>query len=767
MAGADAFPARGRARSIPGLARVVAKPRYQRMLNAEPLVQRTVPLMVIVFLLSLGAAILHRVQSDRVGVIAAAEDEIRLLTAALAADYGRIARMPEAGLPIEKALTDYVAALPTSGRRETKVVVVTDETDVVIATTDRLVFSRDRRLIASIGSATALMPMQDGFTSGRISLRGDREVLFAARDLPAPLGLVLVTHDIDEVLESWRSSTQTTLSLFVVTAFVVLLLGFAFHWQSIRAREADGIYEKARARMETALSRGRCGLWDWDIDRDRVYWSASMLDILGQARQDGVRGFGDVVELLHPDDANVFRIARARIAAGGRTIDHDFRIRHADGNWIWMRTRAELVTADDGTRHLVGVALDITEQQLLAERRASEDVRLRDAIEAISESFVVWDAENRLVMCNTKFQEQHALPADMVRPGTPFETIAASGRQVAEQRRIRRPGGDTGGCTFEVRLEDGRWLNINERRTKDGGFVSVGTDITPIKRHEEKLVASDGRLRKTVQMLEQQTQALQEMAEKYAEEKTRALEANRIKSDFLANMSHELRTPLNAIIGFSEIMQSGMFGPLGSEKYAEYVADIRESGAHLLDVINDILDMSKLEAGRFRLTEEVVELDAIIEDALRLTDGRAAERRLTVTEVGVRGVRLQADKRALKQILLNLLSNATKFTPELGSIRVVSEVLEGDLLLTIEDTGIGIPDDMIAQLGQPFVQVENQYTKTQKGSGLGLAISRSLAELHGGSLSIRSREGSGTAITIRLPRVVSAHATKEPERAAA
>lgn len=769
MALADAFAARRRARAIPGLARVVAKPRYQRMFAAEPLVQRTVPLMVIIFLLSLGATILTRVQNDRAGVVAAAEDEVRLLTSALAADYGRIARMPEAGQSLETALASYVAALPTNGRRETKTVVVTDESDVVIATTDERVFAKGRRLVVSLGAAMALMPGQDGMTSGKITLRNGAEVLFGARDLPSPLGLVVVTHDMDEVLASWRSSTQTTLSLYIVTAFVVLLIGFAFHWQSIRAREADATYEKARARMETALSRGRCGLWDWDIDNERIYWSASMFDILGEARQDTMLGFRDVEALLHPDDTNLFRLARARISAGGKTIDHEFRIRHEAGHWVWMRARAELIVSDTGARHLVGVALDITEEKLLAECRAREDLRLRDAIEAISESFVVWDAENRLVLCNTKFQEQHALPADLVRPGTPYEAVAAAGRHTTEQKRIRaRICPDPRECTFEVLLDDGRWLTINERRTKDGGFVSVGTDITPIKRHEEQLVESDRRLRKTVQMLETQTQALQEMAEKYAEEKTRALEANRIKSDFLANMSHELRTPLNAIIGFSEIMQSGMFGPLGSPKYAEYAADIRESGAHLLDVINDILDMSKLEAGRFRLTEDVVDLDMIVGDAVRLTEGRASERHLKIAETGTRGVILNADKRALKQILLNLLSNAVKFTPEYGSVTITSDVVEGDLLLTIEDTGIGIPADKVAHLGQPFVQVENQYTKTQKGSGLGLAISRSLAELHGGSLTIRSDEGVGTAITVRLPGVRTAHdPILAPEPAAA
>ena len=157
-------------------------------------------------------------------------------------------------------------------------------------------------------------------------------------------------------------------------------------------------------------------------------------------------------------------------------------------------------------------------------------------------------------------------------------------------------------------LNDGRWMHISERRTKDGGYVSVGTDITKIKLHEQKLIEGEKRrmatindLRKSQQALERQTDELADLAEKYAEEKTRAEEANQAKSKFLANMSHELRTPLNAIIGFSEIMESAMFGPLGAEKYSEYSRDIRESGQYLLDVINDILDMSKIEAGGIHL----------------------------------------------------------------------------------------------------------------------------------------------------------------------
>ena len=194
-----------------------------------------------------------------------------------------------------------------------------------------------------------------------------------------------------------------------------------------------------------------------------------------------------------------------------------------------------------------------------------------------------------------------------------------------------------GARTFEAQLDDGNWLHISERRTKDGGYVSVGTDITRIKEHEQKLVDNDLRLRATVidlkrsqAELERQAVELADLAEKYSEEKNRAEEANQTKSKFLANMSHELRTPLNAIIGFSEIMESGMFGTLGSEKYQEYCHDILTSGHYLLEVINDILDMSKIEAGRMKLDMEQLDLSKTLAESLRVVSGRADDKHLTL-----------------------------------------------------------------------------------------------------------------------------------------
>ena len=213
-------------------------------------------------------------------------------------------------------------------------------------------------------------------------------------------------------------------------------------------------------------------------------------------------------------------------------------------------------------------------------------------------------------------------------------------------------------------------------------------------------------------------------------------------------MSHELRTPLNAIIGFSEIMDSGMFGTLGSDKYQEYCHDILTSGQYLLEVINDILDMSKIEAGRMKLDMEPLDLSKTLAESLRVVSGRADDKNLAL-DADIEGtISVVADRRAVKQIIVNLLSNAVKFTPDGGKVVVRSQLLRDSIVLMIADTGIGIAPHSLRRLGKPFEQVESQLTKTYQGSGLGLAIARSLTNLHGGTMKLRSKLGVGTVVCV-------------------
>ena len=239
------------------------------------------------------------------------------------------------------------------------------------------------------------------------------------------------------------------------------------------------------------------------------------------------------------------------------------------------------------------------------------------------------------------------------------------------------------------------------------------------------------------------------------EAKDAAESAYASKTRFLANMSHELRTPLNAIIGFSEMMQSQLLGPVGNAKYLGYIGDIRGAGRHLLDLINDILDMSKIEVGKYVLHVEEINVGKLISLALNMVEGHAQEAQVRlVMEDQPLDVQVMADRRALMQILLNLLSNAIKFTEPGGAVEVKCIRELGGVALVVSDTGVGIPQDKIKIVTLPFEQVDSELTRSHEGSGLGLAITKDLIELHGGTLEINSEVGIGTIVTVLLPETL-------------
>jgi two-component system cell cycle sensor histidine kinase PleC len=773
MARAEAASASIRSDSIKGLAQSIAKPAYHRLLSAEPLLRRAVPVLIIAFLITISIGAGVQVLEQRRQAVMDERQTIGALADQIAIEIDRPGRDLRAN--VGRTSEDIERALPPWAAQGTRAVLVADADGTIVAGVPNAPHEIGRHILDVLGPLQPLTTFGAAADTREIILPDGTAAFATVRALKNPLGLLAVVETKADALANWRSSTALTVTLSATTGFVVLILGFAFHWQATRAREADLIHDTVRGRIDTALNRGRCGLWDWDLARGRVFWSHSMFDMLGLPAKDDLLTFGEVNTLVHPDDIDLYELARQLADGSMQSIDHAFRMRHADHRWLWLRVRCELARQDGETGlHLIGIAVDITEQKSLVERTNAADLRLRDAIETIPEAFVLWDADNRLVLCNSNFQELHHLPDEAVQAGTPYDAVLATGRKPILRTTIANDDAQPPGArTFEAQLDDGSWMHISERRTKDGGYVSVGTDITKLKQHEQKLIEGEKRriatindLRHSQQALERQTGELADLAEKYAEESRRAEEANDAKSKFLANMSHELRTPLNAIIGFSEIMASGMFGPLGSVKYNEYSRDIRESGQYLLDVINDILDMSKIEAGGIHLAPEDVDLDRTLADCVRVVWGRANEKRVTVQSQLAPGIHLHADRRALKQIALNLLSNAVKFTPDGGTVTVRSRVRGGMITIAIADNGIGIPKDALGKLGRPFEQVESQLTKRHQGSGLGLAIAKSLVELHGGRMRIRSVLGAGTTVVVRLPAEAPQKARAEVEMVA-
>jgi signal transduction histidine kinase len=279
--------------------------------------------------------------------------------------------------------------------------------------------------------------------------------------------------------------------------------------------------------------------------------------------------------------------------------------------------------------------------------------------------------------------------------------------------------------TKERVTPSGRVLQIRRRAMPNGAVVSVYSDITDLKASERKLIQA----------------------------RSQAEMANRAKSEFLANMSHELRTPLNAIIGFSEIIAHELFGPMGNERYLDYMKDIHKSSLHLLLIINDVLDMSKIEAGKLELSKEPLSLRKVIGEVIRMMRELADSRRIALaTKLSDQEAQIWADERAMKQIFLNLLSNAIKFSKDGGEVCIRIAADQPDLaVVEFEDHGIGMNEEELERALQPFGQAKPSTTRNYGGTGLGLPITKGLIEAHGGKLAIESRAGQGTVARISLP----------------
>jgi cell cycle sensor histidine kinase DivJ len=328
--------------------------------------------------------------------------------------------------------------------------------------------------------------------------------------------------------------------------------------------------------------------------------------------------------------------------------------------------------------------------------------------------------------------------------GLPVDGLAFDEDQQACVRAAlesaRRGGGADGGCfSFSVRAADGAETPLDARAVATpAGFV------LSLERAGARVISQD------------QDSDQRQDRERLEAERDAAIAANRSKSEFLAAVSHELRTPLNAIIGFSDVMKQRLFGPLPA-RYAEYGDLIHESGAHLLELIGDVLDMSKIEADRYELSVDTFDARDVVEICAKMMRLSAEEQGLALyCETGDRALPVTADRKALRQILLNLLSNAVKFTPAGGAVVVMVRAQDGEMVLAVGDSGVGVAAHELDRLGQPYAQSSSGRDTVERGTGLGLSLVRALAELHGGEMSVQSAPGEGTTVTVRLPVLAGA-----------
>jgi PAS domain S-box-containing protein len=554
------------------------------------------------------------------------------------------------------------------------------------------------------------------------------------------LSLVLVCFLLWRVLNGGNET-----EIMVASAVALILVSVVFSGTIDRHRQTALVAQlrQAESRLGDMAATSSDWLWELGPDLRFTFYSGKSLDA---AFPDGRAFLGktpfEVFDTTlepeawarHADNLHNHRAIRNAV----------FRHRASDGRLRWRRVSGSpYFDAAGSFLGYRGTGSDITEQR-------ESELRLEAALVDLRES----EAKFRSLVGNipgavyrTRLKDwTHLYLSDMVETITGYSAadimagrvapsidrvhpddralVVQKTREAAEQRKPYS-------LEFRILHRDGsiRWvlekcMIVRDEHTQEDHFDGVVIDITDRKRAESEL----------------------------KETKELAESANRAKSEFLANMSHELRTPLNAIIGFSEILRHQLYGPLGDERYRQYADDIQRSGSHLLDIINDILDLSKAEAMGFELNEEATEIAVLVDGCVAMMAQRAQE---TGIEMQVRLPpslpRVTADPRKLKQVLLNLLSNALKFTPAGGRVAITAARLPEGLRLEVSDTGIGIaPQDIPIALA-PFGQIDNAFSRSHSGTGLGLPLSKRFVEAHGGQLEIISAPGEGTTVRIDLP----------------
>ena len=596
------------------------------------------------------------------------------------------------------------------------------------------IFVIDRQANVVFQNSTAMRIFESvfarmGTTNFRAILNGDEQDAFD-RDMRQ-----LVDHDIGNFSFYFCiTESPTTKRCFEVAGkeFIAATGENPLITLSVRELESAG-----HSIQFLQVSYGRKTYWNWrnDFKSRTTSWPPELCKLMGISPEAGARMTADQVRaLVHPRDRFVLRDVYKCSQEDRSPVVFHSRLAPRSGGYIECLTHGFVEHDKSGAPiGFVGFSCDIT-KEVEADRMLREnEMQLRELVEKISDLVMLRDEDGHIlyvspaahrVLGYSPAELMDVNPVDFVHPDDIADYTTCYANVPTD--------GETISVTFRGRHANGHyiWLETKVRclaTTTDGRparIASIARDITQRKLVEEALAAA----------------------------RERAEAASATKSRFLANMSHELRTPLNAIIGFSDIIHRELFGPAGNAQYKEYARLIQDSGAHLLDLINDVLDMSKIEAGKFELRLEEIDVEDMVRSSVTLMEPHAQKSKLMlVAKIGGPHRAVRADRRAVKQILLNLISNAVKFTPAGGLVTVSAENMMDGVAIQVSDTGIGIPSTDIERVTQPFEQVTADPMLAQAGSGLGLALVNSLVGLHMGRLKIDSVQGQGTVVSVFLP----------------
>ncbi|KCZ92884.1 sensor histidine kinase [Hyphomonas johnsonii] len=564
--------------------------------------------------------------------------------------------------------------------------------------------------------------------------------------VPLESSSISVCESVSHPLFTTDDMVRLLIFALLLAAPVLAILGLM---NRLSREETTRIIEDTREaeadRIMSLVMRGaKAGYWEWAAESKSLFLSDAAAELLGLDGA-GLISVDDLMGRIHPEHRPRMEDTMLRARSIG-WVQTSFLTTTSPSRWIELRGSATTDEIDDA-KLFGGILLDITERKQSEDRVKDAERRLRTAIESFNGPFALWDHRKRLLYWNRAFALDFGLQ-DTLRPGMAHDTvvIARAGAVRMEKQSVEDAR------TNLLELQTGRWLKMVERSTPDGGLITVGVDVTENVNNEDALKRQKQELRKAMQDLERSKGRSSELARKYSEEKAKAEHAAHTKSAFLANMSHELRTPLNAINGFSEIIANELYGPLGDTRYKGYALDILTSGQHLLDMINDILDMAKIEAGKMTINPQPIDPVDPVDAAVRMIRRKAEEKGIEIVlDTQPRLPDIDADHRAIRQMVLNLVSNAIKFTDSGGTITVTVQQRGADIYIAVTDTGIGIPIEDLPRLAKPFEQVSGTRDRNYEGTGLGLALTKSFAEMHGGHMSLSSIEGEGTTVAITLP----------------
>ena len=561
---------------------------------------------------------------------------------------------------------------------------------------------------------------------------------------------------------------------FVIVGSSTLLILLVFLLSRSQKNEKNLIlnsYSTLEHHQKLLLNNKDTRYFTWDVRNKKIYMSNKCFS-LSKIKSMSSISFEEFISRVHAKDINFYQLANSAIQGKIDQIEVNFRYQTNITN-KWFKLRGSLLNNSHGNPYISGLLFDITRDRSQEINTQRLQKTLREVIDSLPISFVLWNSKNQLVMCNSKYRDFYSLPPSVTKPGTSKSEITQlSMKSMVEIDVLKDPNNQLPGLISqqEIQLRDKRWILKTEIKTGVGYIASMALDISNQKITEQDLLNNENELINKVEELDNlrrkqdiQSKQLIELTERYSSERDNIEELENNKSKFLLNMSHELRTPLNAIIGFSDFLKKQVIDD--PDKIREYAQDIYESGNELLGIISNIESMTNLEKEDVKINKKSQKINAVVDEVLADFHADIIEKNIIVKNHFDFRENIFCNETAIRQIITNIISNAIKYNKDGGTISINNNVQNGWLNLEIADSGHGMTNEEMDIIFKPFNKSRRSNIINQEGSRLGLPIANTLIQIHDGNIDIKSTPGKGTCVTISVPLISHESAQKTQKSA--